>query len=127
MDDLNNDDIRKAMNEYDGISRSQNERSGKVDLCNIAGLSFLNHLAHDTQITRATIDFCHSIEHYIYTELIGEGAHFEFFEGQMTKTEIFKNEPIIFLDRREFFNAIKLGIDMYVENQERTDIDINDI
>jgi hypothetical protein len=45
----------------------------------------------------------------------------------MTKTEILKNEPIILLDRREFFEAIKLGIDMYVENQERTDIDINDI
>lgn len=121
MDELNEDHIRKAMKEYEGISESQNQRSMRVDLCKIASLSFVNHLAQDTQLSRSMYDFCNYLENDIYTEWIDENVHVEFFEGDMTKTEIDDNAPLLKLDRRMFFEEMITGIQMWLDSKDDED------
>jgi hypothetical protein len=123
MDELNEDDIRKAMKEYEGISMSQHQRqkASLPDFSHLAGQFFVMHLSQDTQITRSVADFCHSVAHEIYIKWINEDVHTEFFEGEMTRTEIEENVPEIYLDRRKFFEAMILGIEMWLDSMDSQD------
>jgi hypothetical protein len=109
---------KKAKREYEGISSSRDQRTGKIDNANLASLAFLNHLADDTQILRAMYHWCHCIEYNINTEYINENVHIEFFEGDMTTTEIVDNVPMLFLDRRKLFETIIMGIEIWLDGRD---------
>ena len=127
MDELNEDDLRKAMKEYEGIalSQDQRQRASIPDFCELTSQFFLNHLAEDTQILRSMDLLCRQIERDIYVKWIDEDVHIEFFEGEMTRTEIINDTPVIFLDRNSFFNALIIGIRAYLEYRELEDINGN--
>lgn len=123
MDELNEDDIRKAMKEHEGIamSQSQRQRASLPDFSQLAGQLFVVHLSQDTQIVRSVADFCHSVDYEINTKWINEDIHVEFFEGEMTRTYIEDNIPEISLDRRKFFEAMILGIEMWLDSMDSQD------
>lgn len=120
MDELG-DFEKKAKREYEGISQSREDRMGKIDLSKLSAIAFISHLANDTQIIRAMHDWCHSVEFNINVEYLSEDVHFEFFEGDMTNTEIVEGSPMIFLDRRKFFESIIVGIEIWLDGKDSED------
>lgn len=123
MDELNEDDIRKGMKEYEGIamSQAQRQRASLPDFSEYASQFFVMHLSQDTQIVRSVAEFCHSVEYEINIKWINEDVHTQFFEGEMTRTEIDNNIPNIYLDRRKFFEAMILGIEMWLDHKDMED------